>query len=147
MKAYGGSGGTEPSFLNSGSLSSLPGHLLLRPNKESADGINWTDGSIGHYHVRASEIISCPCQKSNQGSSIYQPLATSLYRAFIKDWVGRSAISTQFIFPSNSTQQRHRTTRDLVYTNLIAIHNLARIGISWYLLFSKCYIFMTTLRD
>lgn len=144
MNAHGGNGGKEPSF-NSGNRSSLPGHF--NP-KEIAAGINWTEGSVGDDHVRALGIISCSCRKWSQDSSVYQPLAKTLYRAIMKDWTGRSAVSTQFVyFSSSSKQQRHRTTRDLVFTNVITIHNLAHIGISWYPLFSKCYIFMTTLPD
>jgi len=75
MKAHCGNGDIEPSFLNSGNRSSLPGHFSP---KEIAAGINWTEGSVGHDHVRAPKIISCSCRKSNQDSSIYQPLAKSL---------------------------------------------------------------------
>jgi hypothetical protein len=45
MKVYGGNGGIEPIFLNSGNLSSLPGHFTP---KEIAARINWTEGSVGH---------------------------------------------------------------------------------------------------
>jgi len=50
MKPHGGNGDIEPSFLNSGNRSSLPGHFSP---KEIAAGINQTEGSVGHDQVRA----------------------------------------------------------------------------------------------
>jgi len=72
MQTYDSNVGREPSFLNSANWSSLPSHFTP---KEIAAGINWTEGSVGHDHVRAPGIISCSSRKSNQDYSIYQPLA------------------------------------------------------------------------